>query len=153
MPALNFQKQFAPAVESGEKQQTIRAYRKDGRDVKVGDKLYLYYGMRTKQCRKLGEAHCISVSRLRLLGRHVATGNVNLLYGNPGKRSGIDRFCVASSNDHGNSRRRFNRFAKADGFSSADEMVEWFDKTHGLPFEGLLIKWGKLSCADEGAGG
>lgn len=32
MPALNFQTQFAPAVERGEKCQTIRAYRKDGRN-------------------------------------------------------------------------------------------------------------------------
>lgn len=33
------------------------------------------------------------------------------------------------------------RFAKADGFASWDEMREWFDKTHGLPFRGILIKW------------
>ena len=34
MPLLGFQKQFAPLVESGEKRQTIRAYRKDGKDPK-----------------------------------------------------------------------------------------------------------------------
>ena len=58
MPLLGFQKQFADLVESGEKRQTIRAYRKDGRDPKVGDRLHLYAGLRTKQCRKLGEAVC-----------------------------------------------------------------------------------------------
>lgn len=145
MPALNFMKQFAGAVESGEKRQTIRAFRKDGRDVKAGDKLYLYTGMRTKGCRKLGEAVCVSVSRLQLLSRHAASGNVNLLYGAPAKRSGFDRFFIASSKGHGNSRGRFTRLAKADGFSDIDEMVSWFEKTHGLPFEGLLIKWGPLS--------
>ena len=36
MPALNFQARFAPLVESGQKRQTIRAYRKDGRDPKPG---------------------------------------------------------------------------------------------------------------------
>jgi hypothetical protein len=31
--------------------------------------------------------------------------------------------------------------AKRDGFSSTVEMAEWFDRTHGLPFEGLVIRW------------
>ena len=31
--------------------------------------------------------------------------------------------------------------AKADGFGSWEEMLDWFEKTHGLPFEGLLIRW------------
>ena len=51
MPALNFKKQFAEKVETGEKRQTVRAKRK--RAFVVGDKLYLYTGMRTKYCRKL----------------------------------------------------------------------------------------------------
>ena len=78
MPALNFQKQFADAVESGlfdlrgeprpdrligvrPKLQTIRLYRKDERDPKPGQTLYHFTGMRTKQCRRLGEAECTSV--------------------------------------------------------------------------------------------
>ena len=32
-------------------------------------------------------------------------------------------------------------FAKADGFRDWEEMREWFLKTHGLPFEGILIRW------------
>lgn len=58
MPALNFKKQFAPLVESGGKRQTIRARRKDGRDPRPGQTLYLYTGMRTQVCRKLGEVEC-----------------------------------------------------------------------------------------------
>ena len=57
MPALNYQAQFAPKVESGEKLQTIRARRK--RPFKRGDRLYHYTGMRTKSCRKLGESTCV----------------------------------------------------------------------------------------------
>lgn len=38
---------------SGEKRQTIRANRKDGRDPKQGQPLMLYTGMRTKSCVKL----------------------------------------------------------------------------------------------------
>jgi hypothetical protein len=32
-------------------------------------------------------------------------------------------------------------FAKSDGFSNWQEMVDWFQATHGLPFEGHLIMW------------
>ena len=56
MPLLGFQEQFASLAEFGEKRQTIRACRKDGRDPKVGGTLHLYTGLRTEQCRKLGEA-------------------------------------------------------------------------------------------------
>lgn len=58
MPALNF-KVFVDKVESGAKSQTIRPPRKY--PVKLGDKLYLYIGMRTKNCRKLGEAVCSEI--------------------------------------------------------------------------------------------
>ena len=45
-------------MESGEKRQTIRRKRKDGRDPKPGQILYHYTGMRTKSCRKLREDVC-----------------------------------------------------------------------------------------------
>ena len=49
MPALNFQKQFAPLVESGEKRQTIRAHRKDKRlPAKPGDIIALHFPGRNK---------------------------------------------------------------------------------------------------------
>ena len=44
MPAINFKKEFAEAVESGEKTQTIRKVRK--RPIENGDTLYLYTGRR-----------------------------------------------------------------------------------------------------------
>lgn len=33
----------------------------------------------------------------------------------------------------------WEKLAKDDGFSCMYEMAEWFKKTHGLPFEGILI--------------
>ena len=62
MPALNFQKQFVPLIESGEKRQTIRSQRKQ--PIKVGDLLYLYTGQRTKNCRKLAESICLFAHRV-----------------------------------------------------------------------------------------
>lgn len=55
MPALNFTV-FIDKILSGEKRQTIRPPRKH--PIKLGDKLYLYTGMRHKNCQKLGEAVC-----------------------------------------------------------------------------------------------
>lgn len=66
MPAINFKKQFAPAVESGEKRQTIRARRQDGRDPVAGQTLYLYTGIRTKGCRKLGEVTCKETQQITI---------------------------------------------------------------------------------------
>lgn len=117
MPALNFQAQFAPLVESGEKRQTIRAYRKDGRDPKRGDALYLYTGMRTKACRKLGEVECKDV-------QHIAFDESDLVIGNR------DRWADEA-----------DALAQSDGFEAWPDMLAWFEKTHGLPFSGLLIRW------------
>lgn len=118
MPALNFQARFAPLVESGEKTQTIRAFRKDGRDPKPGDTLYLFTGMRTKACRKLGEATCADALPIEIL-----TGRCIVLHGGPLAPGYADALAIL------------------DGFGSAGEMMDWFEKTHGLPFEGLLIRW------------
>ena len=47
---------FIDKILSGEKRQTIRRASPKWKNVKVGDKLTLYTGLRSKQCRKLGEA-------------------------------------------------------------------------------------------------
>ena len=36
-----------------------------------------------------------------------------------------------------------DRVARADGFVGFEEMRQWFLATHGLPFAGWLIEWGK----------
>lgn len=122
MPALNFMKRFAPWVESGVKWTTIRAPRKDGREIcRAGDTLSLYTGMRRRGCRKLGEAACKSVESIRI------------------ERSGVTRI----------GHRRLTRHEKywlaiGDGFKDFDEILAWFRDVHGLPFRGYLIRWGEL---------
>ena len=66
MPALNFLKVNVPKIESGEKPHTIRRLGK--RQFKVGDRLYLYWGQRTKSCQKIGETNCIKVDSIRIYG-------------------------------------------------------------------------------------
>lgn len=120
MPILNFNKKFASKVKRGLKTQTIRRFRKF--PIKPGDKLYLYTGLRTKYAKKLREAICIDTEIIRI------------------DHDGIERERrLRKSFFH--EREALNRFAKSDGFKDWNEMLTWWLKVHGLPFEGTLISW------------
>lgn len=139
MVALNFQKQFAPPVESGLKPHTIRAPRKrnrkglfHGEPCKVGERLQLYTGMRTSGCRKLADAECTAVTPItitqKLDGRHwLYKGEIS------GSMIWWRKTLLPA--------REAEALAKADGFDDLDAMLGWFEKTHGLPFKGFLIDW------------
>ena len=116
MPLLNYKKQFAGLVESGEKCQTIRAFRK--RLIKPGDRLYHYTGLRTKSCRKLLESDCITVDSITI------KENGRLIVG------GLLQGCIGRE-----------VIAEADGFSCWEDMLEFFKTVHGLPFTGQMIRW------------
>lgn len=121
MPAINFKKQFARFVETGEKKQTIRPFKNKGRNIQTGDHLYLYTGMRTKSCYKLGEAECVKTAPICLYldGRIILDGN---------ELSEPCKFYLAQK----------------DGFRNFEEMYEFFIDQYGLenfPFYGLLIIW------------
>ncbi len=117
-----FKPQFAPLVESGAKCQTVRPTPK--RMPKPGDRISLrmWTGKpyRSKQ-RVLRESEISAVERITICdtGREllVGIGNKSL---NP---------------------EELNAFAAADGFRNGIELVNWFEATHGLPFDGVVIKW------------
>jgi len=115
MVAYSFQGRFAAAVESGAKHQTIRANGKR-RHAKPGDKLQLYTGMRTKACHKLRDAVCHDACPITLDRDRVTTFH---------PQEFLDPEMIA----------------KLDGFSSWVEMRDWFEKMHGLPFSGTMIRW------------
>ena len=117
MPALNFIKQLAPKVKDGSKRTTIRAYRKDGRNPRPGQTLYLYTGMRTKSCKKLREEICKHTEQI-VIDRH----GINL------KGDWLKSYDAM-------------KVIRADGFDTFDEMLFHFVKYYELPFTGLLIKW------------
>ena len=118
MVAYNFKAQFADDVASGKKRQTIRAPRKDGRCAKPGDRLQLYTGMRSKSCRKLVEPDpvCKWVN--------------GIIIEQPGIRYTDGSECMTP-----------DVVARRDGFRDWPEMRDWFQKVHGLPFHGFLIRW------------
>ena len=104
-------------VEDGRKRQTIRLPRK--RKTVKGDILYLYTGMRTKACRKLGEAKCKSVMGIMLF----SNGDVYWRDHRWLKKSEIQRI------------------AKDDGFDNAEKFYTFFETHYGLPAKLELIKW------------
>jgi hypothetical protein len=118
MPALNFAARFAGAVERGEKRQTIRS----GSRIKAGDTLYLYTGMRTKACRKIGDETCRAVRPItvKMTARGIMTVRLD------GRRLAHDEMCL---------------LAREDGFSTLMQFVAWFRDLYGLPFRGQVIYW------------
>ena len=63
MPLLGFTK-LKQKLLDGSKTQTIRKPRKH--PIRVGDKLYIYWKLRTKECEKLGEAIVTKTVRKKL---------------------------------------------------------------------------------------
>lgn len=118
MVAYSFKQQFAPAVESLVKQQTIRGARK--RHAVPGEPVQLYTGMRTKACRKLVEPDpiCVGTEPLEIL----ADGSVM-----------VGGQIIAG--------QELERLAIADGFADEQAFIEFFSTAYGLPFSGVLIKW------------
>jgi len=119
MPALNFQKQFAPKVEARLKRQTIRALRK--RPIKKGDMLYLYTGMRTKACRRLIEpTPCVEVYNFSI-SPSFRWGVVCHLDGAP-----IPKWEV-------------EELAEADGFASLEDFIFFSSQLTGYLSTGRLF--------------
>lgn len=128
MPALNFMAEFASMIEDGDKRQTIRAPRRDGRPhARVGDTIKLYTGMRRPGCRLLREARVVMVKPVVIRSTDMDLGDRRLQAGSGNQYSDPDEFD--------------NDFARIDGFDSFTAMAEWFDSVHGLPFEGVAIRW------------
>ena len=116
MPSLNFKPQFADMVASGQKTQSIRKL--GGIPWKVGDKAHLFTGLRTKGCRKLGVGLVTSVTQININRDEIVVWDMDLP--------------IPETRD---------KFAELDGFRCWSEMRDFFEKTHGLPFTGILIKW------------
>lgn len=117
MPALNFLAQLAPLVESGEKRHTVR--REAKRPIQVGDRLQLFTGMRTKQCRRLLDTECTRIQTITIAKNSTMT------------LDGWPTFGCAEA----------DRFAQADGLRDFDELRDWIEQNYGLPFRGVVIHW------------
>ena len=118
MPLLSFSV-FKDKILSGAKRHTIRAPRKI--PIKVGDKLYMWWKSRSpKEKEKLGESTCIRITPITITELGASCEDI-----------GVKCHCL-------------DLFAQCDGFDNWQQMIEFFDKTHGLPFTGVLIEWDSI---------
>ncbi|MBO7521531.1 MAG: hypothetical protein J6T16_04755 [Opitutales bacterium] len=113
---------FIDKILSGEKRQTIRKAGKKWENVKPGDKLTLYTGLRTKQCRKLGEAEVESIEDVIIWtgdywGHAVFRGKKHLTF------------------------NEIKTLAYLDGFKSVLDFYNFFNSHYGEDFVGKIIKW------------
>ena len=119
MVAYSFKKRFADLIVDGRKCQTIRAHRR--RHALPGERVQLYVGMRTKQCRKIiDDPLCLKVANI---GIWVPTKLEPAAIIQDGKRSYVT-----------------TDFAVADGFESVEDFtkklidcVRLLTAMHGLP--------------------
>jgi hypothetical protein len=127
---FNFKKEFAPAVESGAKCQTVRATRKDGRVPRVGDLAKGYTGLRTRSTRLLVAGPVIEAGRV-LIDFRESTIALN-----------GGRLTASESAE----------FARADGFASFPQMLSWFRCAHKQDpdyFEGFYAKWRPITSTPQ----
>lgn len=121
MAILNFKKRFATFVELNIKRQTIRAKRKH--PIQEGETLFLYTSLRTKSARRLRTAQCLYAQDISI--------DLDI--------DGLPEIIIAGAGPM--SYEEKEDLAVKDGFNSIGEMLAFFRDTHGLPFEGQLIKW------------
>ena len=107
----NFKRRFVAAVETGAKTSTIRLFEKTAPPVK-GDRLKLYTGMRTKDCRKLKEPFCSDCQPISITEKEIRLGNR----------------CLTVAEE--------KQLAVADGFDSGAHLRVFFIQTYGLPLPG-----------------
>ncbi len=126
-----FKPRFAQAVREGRKLQTVRPWPKRVMDYpKVGDVI---------DCRQwLGKAY--ASPQVKLIEGVICEAEAIAV----DAEKGIGFLHV---NEHISPRwvwimdHHAEAFARADGFESLAEMLAWFAAVHGLPFDGVLIKW------------
>lgn len=117
---------FRDKVASGEKRQTIRRWRSDGREPKPGDRLDLWWKSRRPERFKFGEAICTEVFPIRFWADE------------------YDWTCRV--HERNVDWAAFDDIAKRDGFDDPYQMLGWFGFPDSPPFDGYVIRWGELDA-------
>lgn len=131
MTAYSFHRIFVPAVETGEKGQTVRGPRK--RHARPGERVQLYTAMRTKACRKLVDPDpvCTAVDKIWMMISERDGGMIEAISinGQPLEETAIEAFAIADG---------FGGFT----MSARNAMGCWFAANHRQnSFHGVVIKW------------
>lgn len=129
---------FIDKILSGEKRQTIRKAGGKWENVKTGDKLTLYTGLRTKECRKLGEAEVEGVYYIEILQQDIK-----------------DVYSIKYEDNSNSSawykltKQELQKLAKADGFENVDDFFNFLKNHYGDKFKGKIIKWKNFRKAND----
>lgn len=126
MPAYNFKPQFAELIRNRQKRHTIRA-RGKRKPPKVDDTLHLYTGMRTSECRKIGEFRCSGVAMITIDTER--------------RQVRVPRMIGVTLTMWELDQAEVDSLAKFDGFESTDAFFAWFQANHGKSLSGYLIFW------------
>ncbi|PTY03909.1 hypothetical protein DB346_02945 [Verrucomicrobia bacterium LW23] len=124
----------------------MRADRKDGRQIVPGDTLHFFTGMRTKGCRKLGQAVCRTVDRVVIVPAGHDIPGMPTVYRAPDVMfpSGITAPFLTPTLPLGVpvilSERECDELARRDGFVCAADLSRFFWVPAGV-FKGSLITW------------
>lgn len=124
MVAYSFQKRFAPPIVQGTKTHTIRGHRK--RHARLGERIQLYQGMRTRFCRKIiDDPKCTKLMPIQI---YYDTGAVSRIV--------MDNIDLPEDG--------LDSFAASDGFTDLNDMHRFWMKNHeldGACFDGVCISW------------
>lgn len=123
MGLYGFKQQFIPKIESGEKTHTIRGKRKHLD--KPGNTMFLYYALRTKQCRLIAKRTCTKVQEIEIFLRDPKNRMSETVV-----IDGIE--LSADEREH---------LAVRDGFSNWNEMLDFWLTNNSLPFAGHMYHW------------
>jgi hypothetical protein len=116
---------FREQILSGAKRQTIRAVRKN--PIKEGETLYMWWKQRSPKREKLGETKCINIAPITI--RKDGYSIQSEKFFNSGEFTDYLSLSL---------------MAIANGFKDWQELVEFFEKAHGLPFTGVVIQWDSI---------
>lgn len=117
MVAYNFQARFVAAIEAGEKAITIRTIGRR-RHARIGERLQLYTGQRTKACRKLVDPD------------PVVTGVQPITF-HGGGRVWVDTWLTAAE---------LEALARLDGFPSVPGFLAFHEPPEGIR-HAVMIEW------------
>ncbi len=120
MPLLGFKKRYVEPIQAGTKIHTFRVDRKI--PVKVGDALYLYCGLRTKNCFRIlpPDTRSLPIRCVRVEPMTITEFSVKI------------RGKIIFS-------EQCNELARNDGFANFEEMFQFFKDR--VPITGQLIFW------------
>jgi hypothetical protein len=136
MVAYSFRPQFIEPIVGRSKCQTIRAHRH--RHARVGERIQIYAGMRTRHCRKLiPDPVCHDVCAV----------TIDLRDGNESRIIIADQRPIPAGAPEADEFACSDGFAAEGGMRPIDVMLRWWRDTHGeIIFHGVLIRW---TCVDD----